>query len=289
MKRRGRPDVYLATCAELPDGDPDTRRLSEHLREEGLLIETVVWSDRSVDWSLAPLTVIRSTWDYHLRRDDFVAWAKSVPGLQNPAGLVEWNTDKRYLLSLPASTPHVPSRVLEDPTPGDVGQTLRDLGWETAVLKPAVGLDGHGVERVSSHSLPKERRPGTWILQPFIADVAVKGEVSVVLIEGVPSHAVRRRPPADDFRSQERLGGSVEPCDPPEAFSTLARNAVDELDETPLYARVDLVEWGGTPLLMELELVEPSLFFEYGAEGLRMMGEAVRARLGRRAEAERRN
>ena len=281
MKRQGRPDVLLATCGELPDGDPDTQLLAVHLRTRGLLTEVAVWNDRSVTWSRAPLTLIRSTWDYHLRRKDFLAWARSVPALQNPASLVEWNTDKRYLLSLPGDVPVIPSRVLIDPTAGDVDEALRDLQCNTAVVKPAVGLDGHGVEKVSLEGIPKQRRKGTWIVQPFIADVAETGEVSVVLIEGVPTHAVRRCPPSGDFRSQERLGGSVERCKPPEAFTALARMAVDSLEEAPLYSRVDLVEHDGVPVLMELELVEPSLFFEYGAEGLQAMAEAVVARLGR--------
>ena len=99
----------------------------------------------------------------------------------------------------------------------------------------------------------------------------------MVLIQGRPTHAVRRIPPAHDFRAQERLGGVVERFEFPQELATLATSVVAGLGQAPLYARVDLVEHRGIPRLMELELVEPSLFFEFGPEGLDSMVEAIGA------------
>ena len=275
----GLPDVWLATCRELPKGDPDTALLARRLRKGGIEATVAVWDDPSVDWAGAPLTVIRSTWDYHLRREDFLEWAASVPGLQNPIGLVEWNTDKTYIFGLSAGVPVIPSRILVDPTGREVESCLQEAGWEVAVLKPAVGLDGHGVEKVLPGQVPRRTWEGRWLLQAFAPDVAERGEVSVVLIAGQPTHAVRRLPPPGDFRAQERLGGRVGKEELTPSYGIAAERAVADLDEAPLYARVDLVEFEGSPTLMELELVEPSLFFEFGPDGLSAMVEAIADRL----------
>lgn len=274
------PDVYLATCRELPVGDPDTDLLARELNRSGIRAKVAVWDDPRVDWSSAPLTVIRSTWDYHQARERFLQWVRSVPRVQNPPQLVEWNSDKRYILALPDRVPVIPSRLLQDPSAEDVEDVLAVPGWAEAVLKPAVGLDGYGVERVRRGGAPPKGRQGPWILQPFVPAIRELGELSVVLIEGEPTHAVRRRPPADDFRAQERLGGSVEGIEAPDDVRDLAKAVVKDLEPSPLYARVDLVAYEGAPALMELELVEPSLFFEFGKLGLSSMVQAVASRLG---------
>ena len=155
-----RPDVYLATCEELPGGDAGTELLARSLRTRGIHTTIAVWSDLSVDWESSPFTVIRSTWDYHLRRDQFLRWVRALPRVHNPPALVEWNTDKRYIFDLPRSVPVIPSRLLEDPSPDQVEVALEAAGWPEGVLKPAVGLDGHGVERVARGGVevrPRER------------------------------------------------------------------------------------------------------------------------------------
>src|SRR5207253_10320166 len=89
--------VALVTCTELADLDPDDRLLLDPLVELGISAEPAIWDDPAVDWDSFDLAVLRSTWDYALRRDEFVAWAAGVPRLANHAEVVAWNTDKRYL------------------------------------------------------------------------------------------------------------------------------------------------------------------------------------------------
>ncbi|MGI9628836.1 MAG: ATP-grasp domain-containing protein [Longimicrobiales bacterium] len=273
--------ILLASCSELPDGDPDTVLLADHLRVAGLQVEVQPWDAPGVDWSKAPITLIRSTWDYHQRHGEFLDWARSIPTLHNPVALIEWNSDKRYLLDLAEDIPVVPSHVLEDPTPGDVTRIRGEFGWSDVVLKPTVGLDGHGVSKLQAGGAAMTPRSGTWILQPLVPEAATDGEISVVLIEGCVSHAVVRRPPAHDFRAQERLGGTVETIVPPSDVVQLAQAAVEWLPVVPLYARVDVVTCQGQPHLMELELVEPSLFFSHSDSALDMITEAL-GRLGAR-------
>jgi hypothetical protein len=105
-----RPRVLLATCAEIPDGDEDERVGIAALRAAGVDAVPSVWDDPSVDWSAADLVVVRSTWDYARRHDEFLQWAGSVPQLANPAPMLEWNSDKTYLRTLAeAGLPVVPT------------------------------------------------------------------------------------------------------------------------------------------------------------------------------------
>ena len=274
------PDVFLATAAAHPHGDPDTRLLITHLARIGVSAEAAVWSDPSVPWSAAAVTVVRSTWDYHERRPEFLAWAASVPRIHNDRETLEWNSHKGYLAKLDPHLPVLPTLSIEDPTPSVVHQAMRREGWGSAVLKPAVGLDGHGVTRLDEHHRLPSALQGVWLLQPFADEVVTAGELSVVVIDGRATHAVRRVPAVDDYRTQERLGGRVEPAALTPETATLAERFVHWLDGAPrLYARVDLVTYGGRPHLMELELVEPSLFLAHGPAGLEALGNAVRARV----------
>ena len=135
--------IALVTCSTLPDLDPDDQRLLGPLRARGAEPVPAVWDDPSVDWSAFDLAVIRNTWDYTARRDEFVAWARSVPRLANPAPVIEWNTDKRYLADLAAAgLPVVPTAWL-----ADASDDLPESG--THVLKPAVGAGSVDAARFS--------------------------------------------------------------------------------------------------------------------------------------------
>ncbi len=117
--------IALATCAELPELDPDEQLLLEPLRALGIDAQPAVWDDAAIDWTAFDLVVIRSTWDYTARRDEFLAWAGSVPRIVNPAPVLAWNTDKHYLNDLAkGGVPVVPTvwldpgRAVDLPTGG---------------------------------------------------------------------------------------------------------------------------------------------------------------------------
>ena len=136
-----RPDVLLATCAEFPDGDEDDARLQAALRDRGLDTRWAVWDDPAVPWADAGLVVIRATWDYARRHDEFLAWAGGVPRLRNPADVVRWSTDKRYLADLAAAgVPTVPTRFV---APGENG----DLPAGEVVVKPGVSAGSRDTAR----------------------------------------------------------------------------------------------------------------------------------------------
>jgi hypothetical protein len=307
--------VALVTCAQLPDLDPDDRRLVDPLRALGVAAVPAVWDDPAVDWSAFDLVLLRSTWDYPPRRAEFLAWAASVPRLVNPAGVVGWNTDKRYLAELAAAgVPVVPTGWLPPGQPWRPGRSGAHPGepggdW---VVKPAVGagsLDcgryhlGDPVQRrmAEAHVARLHRAGRTVMVQPYLAAVDAHGETGVVFLPATGphrtsadrnrlavSHAIRKAPMLDGpdpgtgclYRS-ERITRRV----PTAAELAVARQALDAVPGGTgnlLYARVDLIPGPDrTPVLVELELTEPSLFLAHAPGVADRLAAAVAARLAR--------
>ena len=190
--------VALATCAQVPDLDRDTKTLLFPLARIGIDVRAEVWSDCRVDWGQYDLTVVRSCWDYHENRDRFLAWARAVDHLANPAGVLAWNTDKHYLTELAGhGIPVVPTTWLEPGRDGDLPTRGR---W---VVKPAVSLAGldtglYDAERPEQSAamcahihrlLPAGQ---TVMLQPYQAQIERDGETSLIFVDGLLCHAVRR-------------------------------------------------------------------------------------------------
>ena len=282
--------VALATERRLPDLTADDRILLAELRARGVAAEAVVW-DAEREWGESGAVVIRSCWDSHLRRDEFVEWARRVERsgarLWNPARLVEWNTDKRYLRDLESrGIAVVPTRwVREGDAVPPLAELLGDAGWEEAVVKPAISAGAYETWRTSAVAARDDEArfaalvrggAGDVLVQPFVERVLRDGEWSLVFFAGDFSHAVRKRPAPGDFRVQEQFGGLTAPATPPPALVADASRVVEEAARATgiethdvLYARVDGVEEEGRLVLMELECVEPTLFFGYdvGAAG----------------------
>lgn len=286
------PDVLIATCAELPKGDEDYGLLSLALTEHGVSSEWVAWDDPAVDWGQS-LVVIRSTWDYTARRQQFVAWARSVPRLCNPAEVVEWNSDKTYLRDLAAAgVPVVPT---DWSAPGEP-VALPDTG--EYVIKPSVGAGSMGAGRfragpgsaaaASEHAAGLHRAGRTVMVQPYLGQVDSAGETALIYLDGQFSHSVRKGAMLPegvvhgvDSRSlyvPERI--SARPASAAEfevAEQTLA--AVRARFGALLYARVDLLPSPDGPRLVELELTEPSLFLAEVPGSADRLAAAIAARL----------
>jgi glutathione synthase/RimK-type ligase-like ATP-grasp enzyme len=281
--------IALATSAALPGLASDDRLLLRALRARGLAAEPVVWEDRLFDWTAVTLCVIRSAWDYAYRLPEFLGWvhrlAEAVP-LWNPAPVIVWNTHKQYLVDLAArGVPTVPTRVLAAGSHRLLADVLEETGWEDVVLKAAVAQTGRYLMRVDVASrdagqrhLDRLLRSEDMLVQPFQPGVTREGETSLVFLDGMFSHAVRKRPAHGDFRVHDDFDGTVEQVAPDEAQLAIACEAVRALDHPLLYARVDLVPGTDGPVVMELELVEPDLFLRTADGAAERMAEAVAAR-----------
>jgi glutathione synthase/RimK-type ligase-like ATP-grasp enzyme len=266
--------IALATCAAFPDGDPDDAHLAAALPEAAF----AVWDDPAVDWSAFELVVIRSTWDYQERRDEFLAWIRSVPRIINPPAVVEWNTDKRYLGELPGA---VPTEYVE---PG--GEFAAPDG--EYVIKPTVSAGSRHTARFApgeearAAALVAEIHAGgrTAMVQPYVPSVDELGETALLYFDGVFSHAIRKGPilrPGQEPTSEVFAAEEIGPRDPPADERALADAIVARVGDLA-YARVDLVRGPDGPQLLELELTEPSLFFGHRPGSAERFAAAIRRR-----------
>jgi glutathione synthase/RimK-type ligase-like ATP-grasp enzyme len=200
---------------------------------------------------------------------------------------VRWNFHKRYLLDLAARGCSLPQTLLLPN--GDrrtAAEVLAELGTIEAVVKPAVSMAARGTYRLSlsrldesEASLASARERGELLVQRFVPEIQTEGETSLLFFGGEYSHAVRKRPAPGDFRSQTEHGGLHEPVAPSVAIRRQAEHVVACLDERPAIARVDGIEVGGELLLMEVELIDPSLFLGHHPEAVARCARVLADRL----------
>jgi glutathione synthase/RimK-type ligase-like ATP-grasp enzyme len=271
--------VRIATCRTLPEVDPDQEPLGRALAAAGIDAALVAWDDPTADWDANIPTIIRSTWNYALALDAFLAWvdrAAAAAPLLNPPDVLRDNVRKRYLLDLAArGVATVPTQLA---APGDA------IAIDAAciVIKPEVGAGSLGTKRfergdpAAAAHLAELTRTGLALVQPFVASVDDYGERSLIWIDGQITHAIRKSPRfAGD---SERVDGPV-PIAPIER--TLAEAALAPYVDRILYGRVDLArDDRGRPMVMELELVEPSLFFARHPPALDRYIRALVSKLG---------
>jgi hypothetical protein len=270
--------------------DPDLPIAERALRDAGYAVDLVRWDD-DTDWMAYDLAVVRSCWDYAWRLDEFLGWAASVPRLRNDAALLRWNTDKTYLRDLErAGLPVVPT--VWDPTRAD---ELPDAGeW---VVKPSVSAGSRDTARWSDPAAVLEHVAGltgkgrTAMVQPYLDSVDDAGETAMLFLGGRFSHAVRKGPllgRGEGIRQDRDSRGDLRPAEPTPAQRATAQSVFDAVGDlvpgsaVPLYARIDLVDDAdGTPVVLELELTEPSLFLPQAPDAATNLVRAVEAELSR--------
>ncbi|PPK92627.1 hypothetical protein CLV92_11356 [Kineococcus xinjiangensis] len=270
------PRIAVATFAGMPDLDADGPALLAALGRAGAEAEAHVWNDPAVDWRRHDLVLVRSTWDYVLHREEFLAWARGVPAISNPADVLAWNTDKHYLLDLQrAEVPVVPTLFLE---PDEPFAHAEPAGAAEVVVKPVVSAGARDTGRFragSAEAVDLARhlhgQGRAVMVQPYQSRIDEAGETALLFLGGEFSHAVRKAPLLAGGRSAPAVGDEVldritaataAPGQLEVARAALA--AVPGGPERLTYARVDLVPGpGGEPVLLELEVSEPSLFLHH--------------------------
>jgi glutathione synthase/RimK-type ligase-like ATP-grasp enzyme len=279
-------EVALVTCADERYQESEVHVAADALRAAGVSTDVVSW-DEDRDWGAYELVVVRTPWDYFDRVTQFLDWAARVEretSLVNPADVLRWNSHKGYLAEFTAkSVPTVPTRLVPGPST-DVADQIREVPGEEIVVKPAV--DGgarhawRGLRDDPSLSRVAERltEHGDVVVQPFVPAI-VDGERSLVFLGGRFSHAVRKVPKTGDYRSQRHLGGREVDHEPDSAELQVALAAMAAAPGRLTYARVDLVDWEGAPVLIELEVIEPDLFLRDVPERVDRFVEVVRDEL----------
>jgi glutathione synthase/RimK-type ligase-like ATP-grasp enzyme len=279
-------DIALASCVVLPDPDPDEAPLLKALRAAGFSAETLAWDGPRSDFGRARATLLRTTWNYPDRPADFLAWVDRTAScslLFNAPEAVRWNVHKSYLLELERrGVPVIPTHLVKKDETTPLADVMRARGWIDVVVKPAIGAGSRGTLRVAEDGAERDDAHlrvlvdrGEALVQPYMASVEEYGERAIVWIDGELTHAVRK---ARRFLGdRERVSHAV-PIAPDEA--ELARAAIAAAPGPLLYARVDVVrDDHGVARLMELEVIEPSLFFAQSAAALEAYVRAVSKRL----------
>ena len=281
--------IALASCRDLPGWEVDDQPLHEALKSRGVEVATPPWDDEDFAWSDQDGILIRTTWDYWNRRDEFVSWALRVSRhtpLYNGAPVIAWNTDKRYLKALDENGVSIaPTVWIDKDTRPDVAKVMEERGWSRGFLKPVIGAAASdtlrffatqdGLAAAEEHlNSTLDRVP--MMLQPYLSRVEDFGEVSFLYFGGEFSHAVQKIPVGGDYRVQDDFGAKDMVYDATSAEIEMAQRAIQVAEDICpgvergelLYARVDYLKddedrW----ILTELELVEPSLFFRHHTGG----------------------
>ena len=279
--------IAFATDAEWPQLTPDDQLAQAALAQLGVEAAPALW-DAQLDWAQFQAVFIRSTWDYHVRPDEFTAWLARLEALQvpvwNPPAVIGWNMNKAYLVELERKGVRiVPSVWIEQ---GDT-PSFQDVAGERSsprlVLKPLVSANAYNTWVIENEADWQEKlaaihKDSAAVAQEFMPEVQSEGEWSLLFFDGEFSHAVLKTPKAGDFRTQMNYGAVSRLASPDAALVAQARAVLDAV-EPVLYARVDGVVRGGQLYLMELELIEPHLFLEYGPGAPQRFARAVQSRL----------
>jgi glutathione synthase/RimK-type ligase-like ATP-grasp enzyme len=297
----GRPRLAAAASAQYPDLHDDWPLLRAALDDAGVDAVTAVWNDPDVDWSAFDLVLANGAWDNIHHVDEFLAWADGVAGcgvpVCNSAATLRWNIDKRYLQDLERSgVPTVPT-VWVEPAAGTLDQSSPTIPEGEVVVKPSVSGGGYRTARYQPH----EREAAlthvdeliaagrTAMLQAYEARVDAEGETDLIYVGGSFSHAVHKDPmirrgavPSDSLiENQVVTGTTATAAQLVVAGQALA--AAEELLGPSTYARVDLVETQERgPALLELELLDPVLFFPHHPQGAVALARLLAGSLPRR-------
>jgi glutathione synthase/RimK-type ligase-like ATP-grasp enzyme len=287
------PDFRLAVASarQFPSIHEDDAHLAATLKSLGVEPVVCIWNDPAVDWAAFDAVLIRTIWDYFEHYAAFLAWTHTLDRLGvtviNDTSLMRWNSDKRYLLEMERrGVPIIPTRVAS----GDaLPEALAAAATEEMVIKPTVsggawhtvrGKPGTAAFAQALQQLPRQM---DYLLQPFVPEIASDGEWSLLYFEGAYSHAVLKRPVTGDYRVQEQHGGSITQATPTEHMLSAAGKVLATVaalgHQQPAYARVDGVVVGGRFLLMELEVIEPSLYLVRRPDAAERFARLLRQRL----------
>ena len=279
--------IKAAVLVPAPDYPEDWRWAYDGeaaaLTRAGMTVEARPWNELAnpAEFDLVlPLVA----WGY---QTDVPRWFDLLDRLErekvpvaNPVSVLRWNTDKVYLEEIAAKgAPTVPTRLVEGLDAAALDDARRDFGAEL-VIKPPISASAYGTHRLApTDPIPPEVQGRTMMVQPFLRSVMEEGEYSLIYFDGVFSHAIVKRAKAGDYRVQPHLGGTEVQCQPPEGSRRVAEAALAMVPEQPAYARVDLIRHNdGRLAVIELELIEPSLWLEHAPDKGASFAAAVAAR-----------
>jgi glutathione synthase/RimK-type ligase-like ATP-grasp enzyme len=264
--------IAFVTCSDKPDFAPDDLKAIYVLLERGADVHAIPWDKDFSDWHTFDKVVLRSCWNYHLHPKKFLHWLDDLENknikLMNSIDVARWNLHKIYLQKLATQGVTLPTTIwLSKGSSLSIKELLHENRWEKAVVKPAISATAHKtfvttLMDSSDHQVDFENLlyESDVLVQQFIPEIQ-QGEWSLIFFDKKFSHAVLKKPKTEDFRVQDDFGGTVETLQPSPEIVNKAEKILGLIQEPLLYARVDGVVADNQFLLMELELIEPVLFF----------------------------
>ena len=279
--------VAFLTYDQLPQIGSDDHQVEMELLRRGIYVDAVPWKTKDIDWQKFDAIIIRSCWDYHLYPQEFIATLNCIDKLPipvfNPISTILWNLHKGYLDALSQQGVIVPkSKLLTRGSSVDLAALIGEEKWTSAVIKPCISASSHNTwvttRRTASQdnaALNKLLQHQDLIIQEFVDEICSNGEISLMFFDGTYSHSVIKKPTPGDFRVQETFGGKTSAYAPRSETIEKAAEILQLVNGELLYARVDGVEKDGAFCLMELELIEPVLFFRHGPHSAKVFAEAM--------------
>jgi hypothetical protein len=257
------------------------------LARRGVKVDTVPWDRPGMDWRQYALVVIRSTWDYQHDAEAFIGVLEGIERagvrLENGSEIARWNMRKTYLRELAArGIETVPTFWRERLAPGELVPLFEECRSEEAVIKPVMSANAQGAWRLDAgrargHAAEIEAyfadRP--LMMQPFERGVVEEGEYSMIYLKGAHSHSILKTPKQGDFRVQEEHGSEIRRIEPEPALLAAGDAAIAAIGQKLLYARADFVRSGDGFRVMELELVEPSLYLRTDPGAAERVADAI--------------
>lgn len=269
--------IALLTCQELEGYIAYEEHLDAALEKAGVEFEWIVWTNwKEVDWTQYSAALIRTTWDYQKKIEEFLealTHISSQTQLFNSLDTIKWNHSKDYLLEFNnTETKPVPTQEVHITEKNDFFFLFEKLESEQIIIKPFISATAHDTFHLNKSNweeyvdkIIRVNRRKRMMVQPFLVNIQKEGEYSLHFFDGEFSHAILKTPKEGDFRSQEEYGSNIQTIEPDQKMLEYAQKVLLHRGEILLYARVDFVRTGtGDFNLMELELIEPSLYFGYG-------------------------
>lgn len=266
--------VALVTYSKQPklfDGD---NLLVDPFKKHGFSAKVIPWDKKNILWEDFDLIILRSCWDYHLRTKEFLNWLEYLESrkakLWNPVSIIRWNMNKKYLIDLEKEGfPIIPTVLVEKESIKDIQKIVSDNKWEEIIVKPTIGNSAYNTHKLRLNDLESELPQLTkmlqnneLIIQPFMEKINQEGEYSFIFFNKQYSHTVLKKPKENEFRSQREFGGKELKMESNQQLISQAKRILNKINSPILYARIDGLDIDGQLKFMELELIEPYLFFE---------------------------
>jgi glutathione synthase/RimK-type ligase-like ATP-grasp enzyme len=267
--------LAFATCLNLGKLTPDDQLAADLLQHQNIIVDAASWDDPEVKWDKYDAVILRSTWNYHRQLPQFLRWLEMLDNAKvrvwNPTNVIRRNVSKKYLIDFQnAGIPIVPTVFIPANETAKLKSVLQNQNWNRVIIKPEVSASAYLTISGSLSSASDDQQQMDEILktsgaliQEFRNEIIESGEWSLIFFDRKFSHAVLKHPSGGDFRVQEELGGIISAEIPSESLINQAQKVLQQVNAPLLYARVDGIHTKDVFLLMELELIEPSLFMGF--------------------------